>query len=73
MINNSLVKKENKQGITSFLNGDAVKNHIAKAIGKENEQRFITSIVSAVNANPTLSECTNNSILNYLIDNLFLK
>lgn len=63
MINNSLVKKENKQGITSFLNGEAVKNHIAKAIGKENEQRFITSIVSAVNANSTLSECTNTSIL----------
>ncbi len=63
MVNNSLVKKETKQGITSFLNGELVKNHIAKAIGKENEQRFITSIVSAVNANPALSECTNNSIL----------
>lgn len=63
MVNNSLVKKESKQGITSFLNGESVKNHIAKAIGKENEQRFITSIVSAVNANPTLSECTNTSIL----------
>lgn len=63
-VNNSLVSKANqKMGITSYLTQDAVKNQINSIIGGKNGNKFITSIVSAVNANPALQECTNQSIL----------
>lgn len=61
-IQNRLVKKQ-RQGLTSYLTQDAVKNQINEVIGGENGQRFISSIVSAVNNNPQLAECTNQSIL----------
>ena len=53
---------QRKQGITSFLNMDAVKANVQQAVGK-NSDRFMASIISAVNATPTLQECTNQSIL----------
>lgn len=62
-IQNSLAKKAQKLGLTSYLTQDAVKNQINEVIGGENGQRFISSIVSAVNNNPQLAECTNQSIL----------
>lgn len=52
-----------KQGINTYLQSEAVKNNIVSVIGKEDSQRFISSVVSAVQTNPTLSECTNSSIL----------
>lgn len=61
-IQNRLVKKQ-RQGLTSYLTQDAVKNQINEVIGGENGQRFISSIVSAVNNNPQLAQCTNQSIL----------
>lgn len=62
-IQNSLAKKAQKLGLTSYLTQDAVKNQINEVIGGENGQRFISSIVSAVNNNPQLAQCTNQSIL----------
>ncbi len=63
-INNSLVKKgEQKLGLTAYLTNDAVKTQIAKVVGGRNGDRFITSIISAVEANPDLRECTNSSIV----------
>jgi recombination protein RecT len=59
---NSLTKSQNKFGITAFLSRDAIRKNIAQAVGK-NPDQFITSIISAVNANPDLQECTNTSIL----------
>lgn len=61
-LNNSLVTKPQKTGITAFLSNDAVKGQIVKALGELNSQRFITSVVSAVNNNPNLAECSNQSI-----------
>lgn len=52
-----------KQGINTYLQSDAVKNNIISVVGKEDSQRFISSVVSAVQTNPALSECTNASIL----------
>ena len=64
MVNNSLTKRTSqKQGLTAYLTQDAVKNQINNVIGGKDGQRFISSIVSAVNANPQLQECTNASIL----------
>ena len=63
-VQNSLVKKQNQRlGITAYLTNDAVKNQINNVIGGKDGQKFISAIVSAVNTNPALQECTNQSIL----------
>lgn len=62
-VNNSLAKKNQRLGLTAYLTQDAVKNQINEVIGGKNGQRFIAAIVSAVNNNPQLQECTNQSIL----------
>jgi len=63
-VGNSLVSKANqKMGITAYLTNDAVKAQINSIIGGKDGNKFITAIVSAVNANPALQECTNQSIL----------
>lgn len=62
-VNNSLTKKNQRLGITAYLTNDAVKNQINTVIGGKNGTRFISSVVSAVNTNPALQECTNQSIL----------
>ena len=46
-----------------YLTGDAVKNQINSIVGGKNGTRFISAVVSAVNNNPALQECTNQSIL----------
>lgn len=55
--------QQQKKGITTFLNSTAVLTNIDQALGKDNRQRFITGVISAVNNNEALKECTNQSIL----------
>lgn len=62
-VQNSLAKRQQKTGLTAYLTQDAVKNQINSIIGGKNGSRFISSIVSAVQTNPALQECTNPSIL----------
>lgn len=62
-VNNSLAKQNQRLGITAYLTQDAVKNQINNVIGGKDGQRFISAIVSAVNTNNMLQECTNQSIL----------
>lgn len=62
-VNNSLTKSNQRLGLTAYLTQDAVKNQINSVIGGKDGQRFISSIVSAVNTNPALQECSNPSIL----------
>lgn len=57
------VQVAQKQGINAFLQSDAVKNNIMSVVGEKDSQRFISSVVSAVQTNPQLAECTNASIL----------
>lgn len=57
------IQTTQKQGINAYLQSDAVKNNITSVIGEKDAQRFISSVVSAVQTNPTLAECTNSSIL----------
>lgn len=52
-----------KAGIATYLGSDAVRANIAGVIGEKNVTRFISSVVSAVQINPTLAACTNGSIL----------
>ena len=62
-VNNSLAKKQQNVGLTAYLTNDAVKDQINKVVGGKDGQRFITAIVSAVQTNPALQECTNSSIV----------
>ena len=63
-VNNSFVAKQNQRlGITAYLTNDAVKNQINQVIGGKDGTKFISAVVSAVNNNPALQECTNQSIL----------
>lgn len=58
------VAETKKQGIASFLAQEAVKANVESVVGEKDSQRFISSVVSAVQTNPTLAECSNSSILN---------
>lgn len=64
-ISNSLTKtsKSTKVGFTAYLTSDAVNAQISKVLGSKNSARFVSSIISAVQNNPALAECTNQSIL----------
>ena len=63
MVNNSLVKQNQKQTFSAFLATDAMKKKINEMVGGEKGQQFVTSIISAVSANPQLAECDNASIV----------
>lgn len=62
-VSNSLTKANQKMGMAAYLTQDAVKQQINNIVGGKNGTRFITSIVSAVQTNPALQECSNQSIL----------
>ena len=63
-VQNSLANRSNQRlGITAYLTNDAVKNQINNVIGGKDGTKFISAVVSAVNNNPALQECTNQSIL----------
>ena len=51
-----------KVGFATFCANPAVRQNIAGVVGEKNTQSFIASIVSAVQANKSLAECTNSSI-----------
>lgn len=63
-VQNQLANRgKQRLGLSAYLTQDAVKNQINSVIGGQNGQRFISAIVSAVNNNSMLQECTNQSIL----------
>lgn len=64
MIQNNLVKQQQKPSFSIFLTSNAVKTKINEVIGGQDGQRFMTQILSAVTNNPTLQECESMSILN---------
>lgn len=63
-VGNSLANRQKKTGMAAYLTRDDVKQQINSIIGGKNGDRFISSIVSAVQTNPVLQECSNSSILN---------
>ena len=62
MPSNEITVKKNA-GITSYLTNEDVKAQITSIIGEKASPTFISSVISAVNTNPALAECTNKSIL----------
>lgn len=63
VVTSRLAARTQRTGLTAYLTQDAVKDQINKVVGGKNGTRFISSIVSAVQATPALQECTNSSIL----------
>lgn len=61
-LQNSLQNQTQNQGLSAYLTSDAVRKRINDVVGGKDGQRFISSIVSAVNANELLKECTPQSI-----------
>lgn len=62
-VGNSLTSRARKLDFAVYLTQDAAKKEINKILGGQAGARFISSIVSAVQANPALQECSNSSIL----------
>lgn len=62
-VSNSLTKANQKMGMAAYVTQEGVKAQINKIVGGKDGTAFITSIVSAVQNNPALQECTNQSIL----------
>lgn len=62
-VNNSLVKSQGQQrmGIAAYMSNQAVQAQINSIV--KDSKTFITSVVSAVQINPALQECTKQSIL----------
>lgn len=73
-ISNSIVQKsQNKTSLTAYLSNDAVRAQVAKVVGGKDSTRFISSIISAVQATPALQDCTNASILSGALQGEALK
>jgi recombination protein RecT len=60
---NQVATQQPKTGIATFLSSEKIKANVMQVVGQKNSQRFIASIVSAVQTNPALQECTHASIL----------
>lgn len=56
---NEIVQKT----IGQYLSTDAVHKSVVSAVGEKDSQRFISSVISAVQTNPELAKCTNASLL----------
>lgn len=55
---------KNDIGFSSFITSNVVQKKVKEIIGNEKDgAKFIANIVSSVQANPTLKECSNQSIL----------
>lgn len=62
-VENRLVNRPQKMDFGLYLTQDAAKQKINSLLGGAAGTRFISRLVSAVQANPELQECTNPSLL----------
>ena len=62
-VKNTLQKQPAKVPFGAYMTTEGAKANINKIVGGKNGPRFTSAIVSAVNANPALQECSNQSIL----------
>lgn len=66
-VSNSIVQQQplnSKLGFADFITADKVKNRIAKTLSGKGGERFIANIISTVSNNPTLQECSYDTIVN---------
>lgn len=59
-------KDNQNASISSFLTAENTQNYLSKVLGGKKEQ-FVTNLVSLVNQNPKLAECTNASLMSAAI------
>ncbi len=62
-VNNSLRQQPARVPFGAYMTTEGAKANINKIVGGKNGPRFTSAIISAVNANPALQECSNQSIL----------
>lgn len=63
MANTQVANTGTKTSFMTYMSNDAVKNQITKVVSGKNGDRFMTAIISAVQTNPALQECSNQSIV----------
>ena len=61
MANEVAVKK--REGIASYLASEAIHKNVAGVVGEANVNAFASALVSAVQTNPSLQDCTDKSLL----------
>lgn len=65
--NTQITKQEqaklNNGNIVPFLTHPSIQKSVSNMIGEEKTTRFVSSVISAVQTNKQLAECTNSSIL----------
>ena len=62
-VKNTLQQQPTKVPFGAYMTTEGAKANINKIVGGKNGPRFTSAIISAVNANPALQECSNQSIL----------
>lgn len=77
-VKNSLARSAGEKPVQKldfgvYMTQDAAKQQINKLLGGQAGTRFISSLVSAVQANPALQECTNPSLLSAALQGEALK
>lgn len=61
---NELVQQQKNISFSAYMTSSAISNKINQIIGNEKDgARFVSNIIASVQANPTLKECSNQSIL----------
>ena len=56
------IQQTKKKGITPYLNSPKVQQYLKDVIGN-NKDKFTTNLISVINQNKTLQECTNISLM----------
>lgn len=63
-MSNEVTKENQKIPFMAFMTSNTIQKKVNEIVGDKNTaSRFISSIISAVQTNPTLRECSNPSIL----------
>ena len=57
------VAEVKQKTIGQYLGGETVHKSVVAAVGEKDSQKFISSVISAVQTNPDLAKCTNESLL----------
>lgn len=63
MANTLQAQQPGKEKFSLFITTEGMKKRINDIVGSDKGQDFITSIISAVNANPQLATCNNTTIV----------
>lgn len=63
-MNNLQTKNTSVSQMTTFLSSNAVKNKVNAIVGTKEGDKLISNLISNIQQNPTLAECSQGSIVN---------